>query len=938
VRAPSLFPGNRVSKSLLVALFPLCSLTVSAQVDLNKAYNEGMNAYKAKNWAVAIENLSSIVKAKPNDPGAAVIYNLGYAYFFNANYQEAANTFEGYLKKYPDSDLSAEVHLTLGQSLMKVEGKADEALGHLAKAAEKPEFAEEARFMAADAYIAKGDLAKAAQTMKNAMASKSSGISLLRAALKLVDLYIEQSQLAEAMKLLQDLERNPGYPDIIVVVNNRFVKIGDLHLDAKAYSDALEAYSNARPRNQVIAVQVDRLAQSKKRKEELEKRIAALNKNKQPLPRNIEENVATLGGMIENTEKVLEELRKLDTYDATIQYRIGRCYFNMDRYWPSSVAFEVVADENPKSEDAATSLFGAMISQWKLGRLDASAVLAKRYLEDHPEGHQFETVAKLNATLLLEARKYDEAISFISGFLDKYPQSPLRQEMMTFRANARFGSGDYDKAADDYDLLIKDFPGAPESEEYVYRRALCDFLRNKYQETVAAFDNYEKTYPAGQFAADIRYRRGIIQLALKDYDHLIPSMKALLEDPDAKGFLGQIHTLLGDAYQNRGTQDRDLEEAGTHFKKAVENANGDRSVIEYALEQATNILKGQRRWDDLETLWKKFLAENKGHPMELRGVSELSKLLQRANKKEEARKMLSEFILRDVQNPRSEYVEMLLSQLAGMHLPPRNVKKDAPKPDLEAMEAALVNDLEIPENDKSPVYVARVLFAKSELARMMKDQARSERSLSAIANTANAVDLGPILLSMVGQYLFDKGEYDKAEPLFQRLRDAFPQSPFSDVAPVGLGKIAMARKEYEEAAKQFDIAIKNASSDDSLKQATFGEGQALRMLKRREDAKKLFEKVVGTRGWRGVEVPGSLYELGEIASESGDKAAAHGYFQRVYVSHGAFPQYAIKSYLRAADMLRMDGKHDEAKKTLQELIRKYPDSPEAKKARSTVGE
>jgi tetratricopeptide (TPR) repeat protein len=919
-----------------VALFPLCSLTLSAQVDLNKAFNEGMGAYKAKNWQVAIEQLSSLLKAKP-DAGANVMYALGYAYFFNASYEQAAQTFDAYLKKYPETEYTAEVHLTLGRSLLQLDGKAEEALGHLAKAAEKPEFAEEARFLAADAYIKKGDMDKAAQTLKNAMAGKSSGVSLLRAALQLVDLYIDGGKLPEAMKLLQDLERNPGYPDIIVVVNNRFVKIGDLQLEAKAYSDALDAYSNARPRAQVIAVQVDRLAQSKKRKEELEKRIANLNKAKQPLPRNIEENVATLGGMIENTEKVLGELRTLDTYDATIQYRIGRCYFNMERFWPSSVAFEVVADENPKSEDAATSLFGAMISQWRLGRLDASGVLAKRYLDNHPEGKQFETVAELNATLLLQSHKYDEAISFITGFLEKNANSPLRQKMTTFRANARFEGGNYDAAATDYDQLIKEFAGAPEYEEYVYRRALCDFLRNKYNETVAAFDSYEKNFPNGQFLADIRYRRGIIQLALKDYKTLIPSMKALLEDPDAKNFLGQIHTLLGDAYQNRGEKG-DLDEAGTHFKKAVELANGDRSVLEYALEQATNILRGARRWDDLEALWKKFLQDNKGHPMELRGVSELSKLLQRANKKVEARKMLAEHILADVQNPRSEYVEMLISQLASLHVPAKSFKKDAPKPDAEAIEAELVKDLEIPEADKTPAYVARVLFAKSELARMMRDQARSDRSLSAIANTANSVDLGPVLLSMVGQYLYDKGEYDKAVPLFERLRDAFPDSPFSDAAPIGLGKIALAQKEYEEAVKQFDIALNRAASDDTLKQATFGKAQALRMMKRKEDAKKLFEQVVGAKNWRGVEKAGSLYELGEIEAEGTDKGAAHAYFQRVYLSHGAYPQYAIKSYLRAADMLRMVGKQDEAKATLQELIRKYPDSPEAKKARSTVGE
>jgi tetratricopeptide (TPR) repeat protein len=931
-----------VSKSLLVALFPLWALTASAQVDLNKAFNDGMNAYKAKEWNKAIENLSSIVNAKPDAPGANVLYTLGFAYFFNASYQEAADTFQKYLKQNPtENENTAEVHLILGRSLLQLDGKADEALVHLAKAAEKPEFAEEARFMAADAYIKKGDTDKAAQTLKNAMAAKSSGPSLLRAAIQLVDLYIESGKLSDAVKLLEDLERNPGYPDVIVVVNNRFVKIGDLHLEAKSYADALEAYSSVRPRHQVIAIQTDRLEQSKARKAELEKRIAADTKARRPLPRNIEENVATLGGMIENTEKVLGELRTADTYDATIQYRIGRCYFNMERFWPAAVAFEAVADENPQSEDAGTSLFGAIISQWRLGRLDASSALASSYLEKHPEGKQFETVAELKATLLLQGGKFDEAASFLKSFVEKNPNSAARQKMLTLLANARFQGGQYDQAAADYDQLIKEFAGAPEYEEYVYRRALCDFLRNKYEETVAAFDSYEKNFPNGDFLADIRYRRGIIQLALKDYDNLIPSMTALLEEPSAQGFLGQIHTLLGDAYQNRSqdpklAQDGDLDASGTHFKKALEHANGDRNVIEYALEQSTNILRGGRRWDDLEALWKDFLEKNKDHPMTLRGVSELSKLLQRANKKEEARKMLSKYILEDIQNPRSEYVEMLISQLASMHVPPRSFKKDAPKPDADAIEAELVKDLETAESNKTPAYVARVLFAKAELARMMRDQARTDRNLGAIANSANPNDLGPILLSLVGQHLFGEGEYDKAAPLYERLRDAFPQSSFSDAAPVGLGRIALAKKDYDEAIKQFDIAINRASSDETLKQATFGKAQALRMLKKREEAKKLFEEIVAAKNWRGLEKAGALFELGEIESEGGDKGAAHAYFQRVYLSHGAYPEFSLKAYQRAADMLRSVGKQDEAKATLRELIRKYPDSPEAKKARTLV--
>ena len=75
--------------------------TASAQVDLNRAYSEGMRAYDAKNWASAIEHLSSIVKAKPDGPGEAVLYRLGFAQYFNLSYQEAADTFQLYLKNHP---------------------------------------------------------------------------------------------------------------------------------------------------------------------------------------------------------------------------------------------------------------------------------------------------------------------------------------------------------------------------------------------------------------------------------------------------------------------------------------------------------------------------------------------------------------------------------------------------------------------------------------------------------------------------------------------------------------------------------------------------------------------------------------------------------------------------------------------------------------------
>jgi TolA-binding protein len=321
-------------------------------------------------------------------------------------------------------------------------------------------------------------------------------------------------------------------------------------------------------------------------------------------------------------------------------------------------------------------------------------------------------------------------------------------------------------------------------------------------------------------------------------------------------------------------------------------------------------------------------------------VAELAKLQSRADKKDEARKMLADYAKREIHNVRSEYVEMLLSQLAGQFVPPRTFKKDVEPPNIDALLDELTKTLELPEDTHTLAYVARVNFAKAELARMMRDPVRNARFLNAIAGSSKPEDLGPILLSIVGQFLLDDKQLDKAVPLFTRLRDAFPDSVYSDAAPVGLGRIALANKDYETALKEFDYALNRAAGSSMLKEATFGKAEALFGMRKFDDAKKLYEEIVAAKEWRGLEKAGALYQLGEIAAETGDKGAANAYFQRVYLSHGAYPEYAARSYIRSAEMLEETGDHEGALKTYRELLRspKFAETPEVKIARQKVEE
>lgn len=926
--------------ALVVAAAPLHDAYAQGP-DLGQLYKDGTAAYESKNYASAASSFDQIYKAQGANTVEGVMYLLGFSYYLQQKYEEAAPIFEQFVQKFPQSKSLTEVQFCLGRSYLNLPDKTDLALKFLGLASRAPEYADDARFLAAEAYIKKGDKEKAAKILKDALAANSTGPGAMRALLSLVDLYIQGDELEDATSLLRSAERSSGYADVIVAINHRFVQIGDKLLEAKSYAGALDAYSAVRPRNQVLSLQKSRLEVMKRRDEFFTKRIAEAEAAKQQLPINFRDSAAMLKAMISNLQQVLGQVEAAKEYDATLQFRIGRCYFNMNRFWQSSVAFEAVADDHPDLPDAQNALFGAIISQYQLKRFDAARSLAVSYLEKFPQGTKASVVAELNATIMLEQNLTKDAVAFLTAYLEANPSVENKETLLTLLANSHFQGGNYDAAAVGYDLLRQTFASSQSAEDYVYRRALCDFLRNKYEDTIKSFDEYEKTYPDGKYLVDVRYRRGIILLAKKDYKELVTSMESLLRDPRSEGFRSQIHVLLGDALSAPdNTQNGDMIRAADEYASAVRKARqsntpDDQNMLTYSLEQATTMYRGARRSDELAALWNDFLKANPGHPMELRGISELSKLLQKAKKIDDAKALLLGNIKREIHNVRSEYVEMLLSQYASLFVPPR-AKAGDPPPAVDP-EEALAKALELPEAEKTPAYIARVNFAKSELARMMRDMTKAKRSMSAIANSAQPSDLGPVLLSMVGEYLRENKEPDKAVPFYIRLRDGFPQSAYADAAPVGLGYIELEKKNYNAAIENFDFALNGAGSQ--LKEATYGKAQALMALSKNDEAKKLFEEIIKTREWKGMEKADANFQLGEIYNKEGDKAKAHYYYQQVYLAHGQFPELVAKAYLRAADMLDGLGKSQESKDTLLEMLRKdkLKDTPEYQKAKQRLG-
>jgi tetratricopeptide (TPR) repeat protein len=185
-------------------------------------------------------------------------------------------------------------------------------------------------------------------------------------------------------------------------------------------------------------------------------------------------------------------------------------------------------------------------------------------------------------------------------------------------------------------------------------------------------------------------------------------------------------------------------------------------------------------------------------------------------------------------------------------------------------------------------------------------------------------------LAVSGDVLVKAGELDGAEAMFRRLRDCFPDSKVADAAPVGLGDVALARKQYEEALKIFDDALKINPGMSRFKEATLGKLRALVGLERFVAAEKLALEIIGNKLFR-VEAVGKAYlQLARIYREKAAKAVgpeatnllkkALACYQRVEVAYRLYPEIRAEASWEVYQTALELGDEELAEKTLKALM------------------
>jgi len=914
------------------------------QTAVEKGYNDGFVLMQEGKFKEALEKVA-FIKSKVNKPFPHVTFLEAACYFNLSDFAKAAAAFEVYTKEFADGENINAVKLGLGRCYLKL-NKVDEGIKLMKEvAAADPALKGEAGLLIADHYKKANSPDEAIAILTSIVADGVRSAEQIQAALMAADLYVAKGDTEKAGEMLSKVKGGAGTSgENVIQLNNIGQKLGDKMIEEKRYAEALAAYQSVRRKSEVVRLQKERIARLQD----------AINKgagNKEEL----EAKVAADKGM-------LDELEKRTDYDASLYYRLGRCYFEMQRPWEAILAFDAVVNDFKDFPQRDKSMYGSIMANASLKRISKAQDLCEKFISTFPDSSEVGNISELYGMLAYQSGDLQKAVDSFEK-AKGFPKVD-KERMFYLKGNVLFEMQKFQDAITEFEILKKDFPQSILLDEATYRIALATFYQGQSGETLKALKAYIKDHPKGQFIIDAKYRLAFIKFQGGDVDDSMQDLIGLVNESPNDPNIAQVYALLGDGFKRKAEADptkgeeyygKALEGYANAFKKAKTE-----DVLNYAMENATDLYQAVNKWGELADMWSTYLETHKESDNALKAIYWISRAKIRDNKVDEARKLLADNIRPYISNPLKDQVEVLIQQLCQQMAPKKRRATPAPKPveapkdgaDAKPAEPAApappagptFEDLEkqleemLKPDVLTPTANVRILFARAWLARQMKEAEKSDKIFNIIIDVAKPEDLSPMLLSVVGDNARKKGELDKAMACYERLRTIFPNSEFADGAPVGIAEILFEKKEYDKALEMFLEATSDKYQGSSrILDATLGKAKTLLKVGKLADAEKEYDQIARTKEWKSA-WPEALFGLGQVQEAKKSWAAANAFYIRVFVAHQKYKDWLARAYLQSARCFVLLNKKDEAKKTLQEMLKRtdIKDQPEFKEAQAEL--
>ncbi len=353
-------------------------------------YQSGMSRFIAGDYENSVEFLDQMIQVFGKEPELRTqidlaMYARACALFNLGRHVDAIKAFQEYIDQYPESKFADEAMFRIGASQQQEEKYAEAVKAYQTLRSTHPRspYSEDALFQVGVCHLIEDSSALAAAAFKDFMNLYPKSPLWGQAGAFAARGIFDDGKAAEAIVMLETIEKRPRTWSVISYCNFLAFELGDYMFDDTEYDMALKAYRRVKTRKALLSHQQSYVAALEAGLKQIQKARPTLRDMKSRF-----QEERRLASDLAQAKEMAAKLEALPDYDANLYHRIGRCFFNTDRYWEARVAFTRVVGiaQDPAVKEAGH--FDLILSISRLRRFEDLVIEADHYLSTYdPKGN-----------------------------------------------------------------------------------------------------------------------------------------------------------------------------------------------------------------------------------------------------------------------------------------------------------------------------------------------------------------------------------------------------------------------------------------------------------------------------------------------------------------------------------------------------------------------
>ncbi|MCO5044539.1 MAG: tetratricopeptide repeat protein [Kiritimatiellae bacterium] len=590
-----------------------------------------------------------------------------------------------------------------------------------------------------------------------------------------------------------------------------------------------------------------------------------------------------------------EDLLRRDSFTEELLFRMGQTYFEMNRKWEAFWTFWSIWKTLPESKDARQALFSSFQLAAELNMDSRAIEFGQTFLDTFGLGDYFDEVSLQLANLQLRNRNYDAAIKVVEQALAANPDHAFKDRLIFITGYCLFQKDQLTEALAAFTEIRTHHPDSEAEEGANYWIGLTYLFLQQYEDARDEFSEFVNRYVSGIYYEDARFRLGVAEYGLGEFVAARGHFEKFIADFPSSPLLAEAYSFLGDI----AGSDARLSEALELYAQVPKHTSR-MNQIDHAAFQTGKILELQGKFGELADYFTRYIQtyRNKG---------QFTEAIYRIGF---ARKMQGDFsgMLSAYEQAVRRYADD--ASALGVDLILKDWVDQSIQTEGRPPEAKLREWLDNVKAQKTKTAWLRYQWALSDLAKLDPAPEFTPELLEFAT---------PAVLEWMGRTTAARNP-TLARKAFEKSVKEFPDSLWAGDCILEWAELEAASDQYAKAQALFDRYMTSFPTAEKAGAALKRSADMLVALKKYPEAVENYLRILEMKEWRGPLWPESLYQIGFALMEQGKLQEAFGYFQRVYVMYGGYPEWCARAYLQSGIALEKLNRRREAVATYEEML------------------